>query len=217
MERMTINVDTRKETGKGYSKKLRATGKIPAVMYDWKGEATSLELQYKDFYKVWRNATKTTLIKLVVDGKKTVLASIKDTEYDILKNAVLHADFHVINEKTKLRTPIKVTTTGNAKGVRDGGVYVKGIETVTIECLPKDLPERIVADITELGLKDHLYVKDLNFGKGVKVIDDPEEIIGSVKHLKEQAVEEESAVATEDAAAPVASETTTDDAVATEA
>jgi len=211
MDRMTINAETRKKTGKGYARRLRVDGKIPAVMYNWKGEATSLELDYRDFYKIWRKATATTLVNLVVDGKKPLLASIKDTEYDILKDKVLHADFHVINEKTKLRTAIKVRTEGNAKGVRDGGVYVKGIETVTIECLPKNLPERIVADITELGLKDHLFVKDLPFGKGVTVIDDPNEIIGSVKYLKEQA-EEETAPATEvaDEAAPEVAPETTD-------
>jgi large subunit ribosomal protein L25 len=196
MDRMTINAETRKDTGKGYARRLRVDGKMPAVMYNWKGEATSLELNYRDFYKVWKKATATTLIELVVDGKKSVLASIKDTDYNILKDQVLHADFHIINEKAKLRTTIKVRTEGNAKGVRDGGVYVKGIESVTIECLPKDLPERIVADITELGLKDHLYVKDLPFGKGVTVIDDPEEIIGSVKYLKEQ-VEEKPETETE--------------------
>jgi len=215
MERMTINAVTRKETGKGNARKLRAAGKIPAVMYNWKGEATSLELEYSEFLKVWRKATKTTLVNLVVDGKKTLLSSIKDTDYDILKDTVLHADFHVIDEKAKLRTTIKVNTTGSAKGVRDGGVYVKGIETVTIECLPKDLPERIVADITNLGLKDHLFVKDLDFGKGVTVIDDENEIIGSVKHLKEQAEEETPEVSAEDV--PVVGDTATEETPAPEA
>ncbi|HZK20594.1 MAG TPA: 50S ribosomal protein L25, partial [Treponemataceae bacterium] len=109
----------------------------------------------------------------------------------IIKDSVLHADFHVINEKNKLRTPIRVGTTGSPKGIRDGGVFVKGIETVMIECFPKDLPERIVADISNLELQDQILVKDLHFGKGVEVLTDPEEVIGTVRFIKEEIEEEE--------------------------
>ena len=94
MSKQTINAKIRTVSGKSAAKKLREAGSIPAVMYNDKGEATMLEVNAVEFNKVWRSITATTSIDLVVDGKK-MPALIKDTEYNIRTDKVLHADFFV--------------------------------------------------------------------------------------------------------------------------
>ena len=88
MDQMVINATVRNETGKKVAKDLRAAGKIPAVVYDEAGKATSITVDSVEFNKAWRNITATTLVTLDVEGKKSD-AFIRDTEYDIITDKVL--------------------------------------------------------------------------------------------------------------------------------
>ena len=106
MSKQTINAKVRTVTGKSAAKKLREVGSIPAVMYNDKGEATMLEVNSTEFEKVWRSITATTSVILNVDGKENV-ALIKDTEYNIRTDKVLHADFFVPAKDEKLLYPMK--------------------------------------------------------------------------------------------------------------
>ena len=94
MSKQTLNAKVRTASGKTAAKKLRQVGSIPAVMYNDKGESTMLEINEVEFNKIWRTITPSTSINLVVDGKEN-LALIKDTEYNICTDKVLHADFFV--------------------------------------------------------------------------------------------------------------------------
>ncbi len=183
MDRLSLNATVRKGTGKVYSKTIRANGVLPAVMYNWKGEAEMLEVNEVEFTKVWKQATATTLINLVVDGK-THLAFIKDTEYDIVTDKNLHVDFHVIDAKKPLKATLKIQTAGNPVGVREGGFLTKGVPTVTIQCLPEELPVRIVGDVSNLGLNQSLLVKDLPFAKGIKIISDLDAVVAEIKPIR---------------------------------
>ncbi len=183
MERMTLNAAVRTTTGKSAAKALRATGRLPAVMYNSKGEATMLDVDEIEFTKVWKVATPTTLINLVVDGK-TYTAFIKDTEYDIISDKNLHADFHVIDDDKVLTIAIKLLIAGNAQGVRDGGFLQKGTQTIKISCLPKDLPVRMEADVSKLKIGEALAVKDVVLPEGVTVVSNKEVIVASVRAPK---------------------------------
>lgn len=179
MEQLVLKATKRTETGKAFSKQLRATGKLPAIMYNTKGEAGMLIVDELEFTKVWKQATATTLICLDVEGTK-YQAFIKDTEYDIIANRNLHVDFHVIDEKSKIRANIKIQTTGTPIGVREGGFLVCNATTIKVECLPKDLPVRIVADIDPLAVGHTFCVKDIKLDKSVKILSNPEAVIAAV-------------------------------------
>ena len=183
MEQLVLKATKRTETGKAAAKRLRETGNLPAVMYNHQGEATMLSVNEVEFTKVWKQATKTTIICLEVEGKK-YQAFIKDTEYDIISNRNLHVDFHVIEDTQKLRATIKVQTTGTPVGVREGGVLMTTGLAVKVECLPKDLPARIVADIDPIKIGETFYVKDLKLDSGVKVLTNPDAVIVSVRSGK---------------------------------
>lgn len=179
MDCLDLNAKLRNESGKSAAKKLRATGRLPAVMYNSKGVATMLDVDELEFTKVWKMATPTTLISLDVEGKKH-LAFIQDTEYDIKADKNLHVDFHVIDEDKPLKVTMKVQIAGNPVGVREGGVLTTGVKEVTIECLPKDLPVRIVGDVSNLACGQSFTVKELPFAEGVKILSDANAVVAKV-------------------------------------
>lgn len=173
MAKQTINAKTRTTTGKSAAKNLRKVGSIPAVVYNEKGEATMLEVNAVEFNKVWRTVTASTPVELVVDGKKKD-ALIKDVEYNIRNDSVLHADFFAPAADEKLTYKFKIQYSGNPVGVLKGGFMVKRVPEITVQCKLADLPERVVIDVSKLNIGDVYKVKDIDLGKGVTVLTDGE-------------------------------------------
>ena len=169
MEQLVVNAKTRQETGKKAAKAIRAAGNIPAVMYDEEGKATSIVVESVQFNKVWRNVTATTLVTLNVDGT-SYDAFIRDTEYNIMTDSVLHADFFVPAADQKLVYKYKVQLTGNAAGVLKGGFMVKRVPEIKVKALPKDLPVRVVIDVSKINIGDVFTVKDINLGENVTIL-----------------------------------------------
>ncbi len=173
MSKQTLNAKVRTASGKAAAKKLRQVGSIPAVMYNDKGEATMLEVNEVEFNKIWRSVTPTTSINLVVDGKEN-LALIKDTEYNIRTDKVLHADFFVPAADEKLVMNIKVHYSGTPAGVLKGGFKKERNNQIKIKAAIADLPETIIADISKINVSEALRVKDLELPASVEVLTDKE-------------------------------------------
>ena len=173
MSKQTLNAKVRTVSGKTAAKKLREVGSIPAVMYNDKGESTMLEVNEVEFNKIWRTVTPTTSINLVVDGKEH-LALIKDTEYNIRTDKVLHADFFVPAADEKLVMNIKVHYSGTPAGVLKGGFKKERNNQIKIKAAIADLPETIIADISKINVSEALRVKDLELSKNVEVLTDKE-------------------------------------------
>ncbi len=179
MDQLVIEAKTRKETGKKVSNAIRAAGRIPAVMYNEKAEAVSLDVDGVEFNKAWRTITATTLVTLKVDGT-SYDAFIKDTEYDIKSDKVLHADFYVVDNKKAVTAKFKVHYTGTPAGVLKGGFMVTHVPEVTLKCLPKIMPARLDIDVSKINIGDNFRVKDLNLGKDITVLTDPNSSLVSV-------------------------------------
>ena len=173
MSKQTLNAKVRTASGKAAAKKLRQVGSIPAVMYNDKGEATMLEVNEVEFNKIWRTVTPTTSINLVVDGKEH-LALIKDTEYNIRTDKVLHADFFVPAADEKLVMNIKVHYSGTPAGVLKGGFKKERNNQIKIKAAIADLPETIIADISKINVSEALRVEDLELSKNVEILTDKE-------------------------------------------
>ena len=184
MEQLTLNAVTRTVSGKKAAKKLREQGRLPAVMYDAKGEAFMLDVDEAEFSKVWKSATPTTLVSLVIDGKEGKPVLIKTTEYNIITDKNLHADFYAVDTAKTLHMTMNIRLTGNPVGVREGGVFEKGIQKLEIKCLPKDLPPRISVDISTLALNGRLTVKDIALPAGVTVLTGSDEVIALVRPMR---------------------------------
>ena len=173
MSKQTLNAKIRTASGKTAAKKLRQVGSIPAVMYNEKGESTMLEVNEVEFNKIWRTVTPTTSINLVVDGKEN-LALIKDTEYNIRTDKVLHADFFVPAADEKLVMNIKVHYSGTPAGVLKGGFKKERNNQIKVKAAIADLPETIIADISKINVSEALRVKDLELPASVEVLTDKE-------------------------------------------
>lgn len=169
MAKMVINAKVRTTTGKVAAKNMRKEGRIPAVVYNSKGEATMLEVNEVEFNKVWRSITKTTVITLNVDGKECD-ALIKDTEYNIRTDRVLHADFFAPEADQKVYEKMKVLIQGTAAGVLKGGFLVKHLPEIEIKATLANMPVRIVADVSKLNVGDVYTVADLGLPADVELI-----------------------------------------------
>ncbi|MBO5137683.1 MAG: 50S ribosomal protein L25 [Spirochaetaceae bacterium] len=184
MDQLVVNAATRTEKGKRAAQKLREKGRLPAVVYNSKGESVMLDIDEAEFTKVWKSATPSTLVNLKIDGKSESKVFIKTTEYDIKTDKNLHVDFHAVDMEKELKFPMKVLFSGSPVGVREGGFLTTHQTHITIQCLPSDLPQRVSADITDLGIGQKYKVKDLVLGKGVKVLDDGEIYLASISAPK---------------------------------
>ena len=173
MSKQTLNAKTRTVTGKTAAKNLRKEGRIPAVVYNAKGEATSIDVDEVEFNKIWRTITPTTSIVLNIDGKENV-ALIKDVEYNIRNDKALHADFFVPDSDQKLVMKIKVHFQGTPAGVLKGGFKKERNNQIKIKAKIADLPETITADVSKINVSEALRVKDLVLGDKVEVLTDKE-------------------------------------------
>ena len=145
-----------------------------------------------------------------MDGK-SYDAFVKDTQRNIIDGNILHVDFYEVESGVALRARVTINLKGNAIGVREGGVLEFPLHEIEVECLPKDLPERIEVDISDLGANQSIHVRDIPLSDAIRVISAPDQVVALVKYAREEAVAapsaEEAAAATAAAPAEAAKET----------
>ena len=204
-EKIAVAAETRKERGKNAARRLRASGKIPAVAYSNGSEALSLTVDPHQIQQVL-NSSKghNTLFDLKVEGKSTGQAMLRDWACEPLWGKLLHVDILRVAVGTKLKVKVPVHLEGEPRGVKlDGGILDFVMREVEVECLPIDIPEEMRIDVSELGLRDGIRAGDFPFASEVKLITDPDHVI---VHVMAPRVEEEVAPTEEAEAAEGASE-----------
>lgn len=181
------------------SKKLRSTGRVPAVIYGRQNKSQQLEIQIKDFKDVVHKAvSEIILLDLSVEGKKH-LALVKEVQHHNLSGALLHVDLHEVAENEKVTMMIPVEPTGEAVGVKTGGGVLEHVLfKVKARALPKDLPEVITVDVTALEIGKAIHLGDIKPAAGVEILGDKHITVLSVAAPISEAAE---AAATEAAAA----------------
>lgn len=199
MERLELTATRREVTGKKVNR-FRAQGKLPAVVYGRHVDAMPIWLDAREARRVLRNVTTSTLLTLNLgDQKHTVL--VRERQWDVIKDRLLHVDFQAISMTERVRAEVNLELIGEAPAVKAyGGMLITGLETVEIEALPGDLPEKITVDVSGLErIGDTIYVKDLQAPQGVEILTDPEELVVVVSG---QAAAEEEAVEVEEGVEP---------------
>lgn len=193
MKERTLNVELRTEYGKNACNRLRSNGFIPAVLYSH-GNTESIKVFSKDFTSIFKGQiSESVLIDLNIANKSEDALQkvfVKDYLLDPLTNEIMHIDFYKITADEKIRTIVKVVVQGAPKGVKEGGVLEIHERELEIECLPKDLPEQIVLDVSNLGIGDALHISDIQIGESVKFLEAATRVIASVvtPHVKEEEV-----------------------------
>ena len=164
--------DSRDDAGKGASRRLRRQGKVPAVLYGAGRPARSLTLDHQALLHQMENeAFYSSILSIRVDDK-TQPVVIRDLQRHPAKRQVLHLDFLRIQEDAEIRMTVPIHFPGEeiAKGVKeDGGVISRMTTEVEIACLPKDLPEYLELDVTDLGMDELLHLSDIKLPEGVQI------------------------------------------------
>lgn len=194
--------------GSAGSRRLLRNGEIPAVVYG-KSEPLHVIVNAHEFEMKKSGFSESTLITLSVEGEKDHNVFVKTYQEDLLRRCIHHIDFFEITAGHTVRTHVRVELDGNPVGCRAGGVLDQVIHELEIECLPKDLPEVIKADVSALDINEAFRVDQLQVPAGIRILEDAEATIASVRMVKEEAapVAEEAADATA-AAATTAADTT---------
>lgn len=177
---LSLSAKTRKIFGKK-SKKLREKGIIPAVLYGPKiKESLSLEIDLKEFEKIFKEAGESSLISLQIgDKREGALVLIHDIKKNSLTLKPIHVDFYQPNLEKEIEAKVPLVFEGEALAVKDlGGTLVKNILEVRVKAKPQNLPKEIKLTIENLKtLDDNIIIKDLQVPEGVKVLQDPKEIV----------------------------------------
>lgn len=141
-------------------KKLRNTGKVPAIVYGYGTKNTSVKVDEVEFIKVIREVGRNGVIELGV-GSKTIKVMVSDYQFDPLKNQITHIDFLAINMTEERTVEVPVQLVGEAVGAKEGGVVEQPLFNLEVTATPDNIPEVIEVDITELEINDTLSVEDI--------------------------------------------------------
>jgi large subunit ribosomal protein L25 len=196
MSNVVFSAKTRTDFGSAKSARLRKQGRVPGVIYG-KGASTAIDLDSRELAASLRSISESTIVKIDVDGM-THDAFVKSTQRNIQDGNILHVDFYEIEMGKLLRARVSVHISGNPVGVRDGGILETPLHDIEVECFPKDLPERVNVDISNLGVNQSIHVRDLALGDGVKLISGEDQVVALVKFAKSETASTE-----EEAEAPV--------------
>ncbi|HYF13223.1 MAG TPA: 50S ribosomal protein L25 [Candidatus Paceibacterota bacterium] len=170
---------------------LRRAGLLPAVVYGRSEESTPITVDRKTFDKVFHKAGESTVITLSGLGEEKD-ALIHEVSVDPVTGVSLHADFYAIEKGQTVTVSIPVEFDGESGAVKDkGGILVKVMHEIEIECQPKELPHAIHVDISKLvELNDKITIGDLSFPPSAKVTANPEDVVAMIAEAKEEPVEE---------------------------
>ena len=175
----TVKTQTRDIAQQSNLTKLRGEGFVPAVVYGYKTDTSSIAVSEKDLLKTLREVGRNGVMKLDVDGKN-VNVVLSDYQMDVLKGNFVHADFLAINMSDELEVSVTVVLTGEAVGVSEGGVLNQSNREVTIKVKPSAIPESIEVDVSELAIGDTLTVGDIREKSEFQILNEDDFALVSV-------------------------------------
>lgn len=177
MKEINLNGSVRTETGKKFAKQIRREERVPAILYGGKENLmiTLVERELKDIIYT----PHVYIINLNVDGK-AYKAIVKEMQFHPVTDRILHLDLLQVFEDKKLTVALPVKLTGSAEGAKQGGKLTLTTRKLRVCGLPKDLPEMIEVDVTELGLGKSRLVHELSFDK-FEVVEPKSTVIATVK------------------------------------
>jgi large subunit ribosomal protein L25 len=175
----TVKTQTREKGKHSNLTELRHGGFVPAVVYGYKTDSTTISVNELDLLKTLREVGRNGVMKLDVDGK-SVNVVLSDYQMDSLKGKFVHADFLAINMADELEVNVVVHLIGDASGVREGGVLNQPNRELTVKVKPSDIPDSIDIDVSELAIGETLTVGDVRKKVKFNVINEDDFTLASV-------------------------------------
>ncbi|MDR1433373.1 MAG: 50S ribosomal protein L25 [Puniceicoccales bacterium] len=188
MNHLKLLVGKRNEFGRGSMKRLRASGRVPAVVYGHSG-TTPLQIEEKELKNLLKQkGHSAALVDVDIDGETTLLSDIADIQRDPISDKFLHIDFHEVLQTERMTTAVPLEFFGESVGVKtNGGVLDVARHEVTVRCFPVDLPPMIRIDIGGLDIGDIIHLSDLPIPSSVELIGDHSMPVVSCKSVAAEA------------------------------
>jgi large subunit ribosomal protein L25 len=197
MDFAKVSVELRNQSGKGGSRKVRAGGKVPGVLYGHKETPISVAFDEKALVQsLDKEKRRNTVFTLTVSGSgkdEQVTAMIRDAQIDPLSRRLMHVDFLRVSLDEEVHVTVPLVLTGKAVGTTNGGNLHQSMHAIAIAAKPAAIPSKLEADVTALDIGNALHVSDLKLGAGVRALLDPKEAIASVVAPKAEKLEAEAA------------------------
>jgi len=204
---LALKVKIREHKGKGPSRRMRAAGGLPAILYG-RQENLPLTVDPKQLHHIIGQKGRNAIIDLSVEGdskKRKVL--LKETQTHPLKPGWVHVDFQELDMTQKIRVHVPVKLTGTAPGIKQGGIINQIVREMHIECLPDNIPEIVEVAMDNVQLNEMIHISDVHLSDDIEVLHNPKDPI--VTLYEEKVIEEvKPAEEAEGAEAPVAGEAT---------
>jgi len=175
-----LNAKKREDLAKSVTSEIRKSGRIPAVVYGKDKDAKTVSVDSVDLVKTVRDEGRNAIISLQVEGGDTVDVMLHDYQIDPIKDDLLHADFYIVNMSEEMDVDVSVRLDGESKGEKEGGVLQQPFYEIQVRAKPKDIPEEIVVDVSDLDVNESLSISDLKVTGNYEFLDDPDTTIASV-------------------------------------
>jgi large subunit ribosomal protein L25 len=182
-----LNVDIRKEHGTSAARRTRLQNKVPAVVYHSGIEATPLSVDKISLNKALR--TGQMIFEVNVEDKNQFVL-VKEIQYHPVTDEIIHVDFQKVKEDEKISLEVAVRSSGEAQGVKLGGLLVQMLNSVTIKCKPAEIPEYLEIDVTDMEMNTNLFVKDITLPTDVEMLTAEDIAVVSVQEPKQEKEEE---------------------------
>ncbi len=182
-----LNVDIRKEQGTSASRRARLQNKVPAVVYHSGVKAIPLSVDKLSLNKALR--TGQMIFEVNVEDKDQFVL-VKEIQYHPVTDEIIHVDFQKVKEDEKISLEVAVRSSGEAQGVKLGGLLVQMLNSVTIKCRPAEIPEFLEIDVTDMEMNTNLFVKDITLPEDVEMLTADDIAVVSVQEPKAEKEDE---------------------------
>jgi large subunit ribosomal protein L25 len=199
-EEITVRATAREDTGKNASRRLRRQGLVPLTIYGGEGETISVAAPLKDLAAVLRAETgQNTVFTLDAEGIGASEVLFQDRQIDPITNRLIHGDLKRLVRGQKIEITVPLHLTGEAIGVREeGGVLEQIVREIEIRVRPRDIPDAIDIDVSNLGVHDVLHVSDIPANEAMEILTSPDTVIATVGIITEEEIAESLTTPTED-------------------
>src|SRR5881398_265847 len=169
-KQVKLKAEPRASVGRSAVRKLKARGVIPAIIYGGKDKPQPLQVSARDINAMMSHASgENVLVELEIAGEKSNrTALVQEVQHSPVRGDILHIDFHAISMDETIQAEVPLEPIGVPNGVKNfGGLLEQSLRALSIECLPRDFPDRITVDVSQLNIGDSIHVRDIQLPSGV--------------------------------------------------
>jgi large subunit ribosomal protein L25 len=180
--RATLKAQPRQDKGKSATRKMRAAGRIPAVVYGHGDETRMLTVDAHELDLLFKRVHyENTIIEVDIEGEAApVRTLVREVQSHAYRPEVLHVDFQQVHAGEAIHVQVPIRLTGSAEGVRAGGVLMQTVTDLDVKCMPDAIPETIEVDISAMRIGDAIHLREVSLPQGVEPLIDVDQTICSI-------------------------------------